>query len=292
MRKKKRKRKILLIVLLFTISVNAQLTDLARLEYSFIPKNNSEDQYTRLRFLFNYPTKIKEDAYFITGFEYNRIILNLRDDYPFDTSALETLTILDVNLAYTFKMNPKWRIGFKLSPRIASTLNKKITGDDLFLNGGIYFIKDRTKEITKPYRLILGLTYNTTAGIPFPLPLISYFRKVNEKWTYSLGVPKMNIKHLIKKKHAIQAFASLDGYFAHLQRPTMVQNQRVDNISLSVAVTGLGYEYFFTKHLVWYTYMGYTARLNNVLRNSNREDVFKLNNLNTLYLRSGLKLKI
>ena len=28
---------------------HAQLTDLARLEYSFIPSSRSEDQYTRLR---------------------------------------------------------------------------------------------------------------------------------------------------------------------------------------------------------------------------------------------------
>lgn len=289
-----KKKKVLLLLLLFALTVNAQLSDLARLEYSFIPKNNSDDQYTRLRFLFNYPTKIKEDSYFITGIEYNRIYLNLNDNYPFDTAPLETLTIVDLNLAYTYKMNQKWRVGLKLSPRIASTLNEKITSDDLFLNGGVFFIKDRTKikAIEKPYRLILGLTYNTTAGIPFPLPLISYFRRVNEKWTYSVGVPKMNAKYFVNKKNAIQAFASLDGYFAHLQRPTMAVNQRVDNISLSVAVTGIGYEYFFTKHLVWYSYLGYTARLNNVLRNNEREDVFTLDNLNTVYLRSGIKLKI
>ncbi len=38
----------------------AQLTDLARLEYSFIPSRKSEDQYTRLRALINYPIKIKD----------------------------------------------------------------------------------------------------------------------------------------------------------------------------------------------------------------------------------------
>lgn len=294
MRDKRGIRKVLLIIILFTITTSAQLTDLARLEYSFIPKNNSEDQYTRLRFLFNYPKQIKEDVYFVTGVEYNRIFLNLNDNYPFDTEPLETLTIIDLNLAYTYKINRKWRIGLKVSPRIASTLNEKITSDDLFLNGGVYFIKDRrkSKEISKPYRLILGLTYNTTAGIPFPLPFIGYFREVNEKWTYTLGVPKMNLKYLIGKKQAIQAFASLDGYFAHLQRPTMALNQRIDNISLSVAVSGLGYEYFINKHLVWYTYLGYTVRLNNVLRNNDRQDVFTLDNLNTLYLRTGLKLKI
>ena len=63
---------ILMSGLLFiTHLANAQLSDLVRLEYSFIPKSNSEDQYTRLRALLNYPIQLKNDAYFIIGAEYN-----------------------------------------------------------------------------------------------------------------------------------------------------------------------------------------------------------------------------
>ena len=272
----------------------AQLTDLARLEYSFIPKSNSEDQYTRLRLLLNYPIEVKEDTYFIIGAEYNRIILNLEDDYPFDTTLLETINIIDLNLGYTFKTSEKWRLGFKINPRIASTLTQKITMDDFFINGGVFAINDRTKDESskKPYRLILGLTYNASLGVPFPLPFINYYRRVNNKWSFSAGVPKSNIKHHFNKKNIIQAFVSLDGYFAHLQRPSMVIGKQVNNISLSVAVGGAGYEYCFTKHLVAYAYAGYTFRLNNVLRDKDRNEVFKLDDINAFYFRSGIKFKI
>ncbi|PQJ79069.1 DUF6268 family outer membrane beta-barrel protein [Polaribacter porphyrae] len=285
-----------IIVFLFLTAhsfTNAQLTDLARVEYSFIPKTKSEDQYTRLRALFNYPIKVKEDSYFVVGIEYNRIILNLRDTYPFDISFLNSITVLDLNLAYTHKMNENWRVAYRITPRLASTLTNKITKDDFFLNGGVFFIKDRTKatDLT-PYRLILGLTYNTTAGIPFPLPLISYFRQFNEKWSYTVGVPKMNLKYRFNNKNNVQAFLGLDGYFAHIQQGKMVQGQQVDNISLSVGVAGFGYEYAFTKNLVWYAYSGYTFRLNNILRNENRDDVFALDDINSFYLRSGIKFRI
>ncbi|WP_243765962.1 DUF6268 family outer membrane beta-barrel protein [Polaribacter cellanae] len=246
-------KKFLVLISIFTYVVsNAQLTDLARLEYSFIPKNKSEDQYTRIRALVNYPIEVKEDAYFVFGSEYNRIYLNLNDAYPFDTSSTETITVIDLNLAYTYKMNKKWRVAYSISPRLASTLNKKITSKDFFVNGGVFFIKDRTKakELEKPYRLILGLTYNTTTGITFPLPLISYFRQLNKKWSYIVGVPKINLKYAFSPKENLQSFVGLDGYFAHLQRPTMVNGNQVDNISLSVVVAGLGYEYQFPKHLV------------------------------------------
>ena len=54
---------------------------------------------------------------------------------------------------YTFKINERWRTGFKITPRLASTLTEKITGDDLFLNGGVFFVNDRTKATTikRPY---------------------------------------------------------------------------------------------------------------------------------------------
>ncbi|WP_047547194.1 DUF6268 family outer membrane beta-barrel protein [Psychroserpens sp. Hel_I_66] len=285
----------LVIICTFSIQIaNAQLTDLARLEYSFIPKSDSEDQYTRLRAMVNYPIEIKPDTYFILGAEYNRIILNLEDDYLFDKSLFETIHIIDLNLGYTFKTSEKWRWGFRLNPRIASTLTEKITMDDFFINGGVFAIIDRTKDesMKRPYRLILGLTYNATTGVPFPLPFVSYYRRINEEWSFSAGVPKSNLKYFFDEKNIVQVFASLDGYFAHLQRPQTILGKQVDDISLSLAVGGLGYEYNFTKHLVGYMYTGYTFRLNNVLRDDNRDDVFKLDDVNAFYLRTGIKFKI
>lgn len=291
--------KILKVTLLFfglinLTSLNAQLTDLARLEYSFIPSSQSEDQYTRLRALLNYPIKIKDKNYLIIGAEYNRILLNLKDDYPFNTSDLSALNIIDLNLGYTFKTSEDWRVGLKINPRIASTLNGTITMDDIFLNGGVFFIKDRTsaKDIKRPYRLIFGLTYNTTAGIPFPLPFVNYFRRVNKNWSFSAGIPKSNLKYYFNESSILQLFLGIDGYFANLQEPILINGQEANNISLSVVVGGLGYEYCFTDNLVAYLYSGYTFRLNNILRNEDRDEVFRLDQRNAFYLRTGIKFKI
>lgn len=285
---------LIIAILCCSLISNAQLSDLARLEYSFIPASNSEDQYTRLRAILNYPIKIKDDTYLIIGGEYNRIILNLGEDYPFDKESLNRLSVIDLNIGYTFKINEKWRLGLKVNPRIASTLNRKITKDDLFLNGGVFAIKDRRNDtdIKYPFRLILGLTYNTTAGIPFPLPFINYFRQINNKWSFSAGIPKSNLKYYFNENSILQTFVSLDGYFANLQKPIVIDGKTADNISLSVAVSGLGYEYCFTEHLVAYLYSGYTFRLNNNLRTNDREEVFQLNERNSFYLRTGIKFKI
>ncbi|WP_282069596.1 DUF6268 family outer membrane beta-barrel protein [Olleya namhaensis] len=286
---------LFVFVLISTVNTaNAQLTDLARVEYSYIPKNNSEDSFDRFRFLLNYPIKMSEDAYLLIGGEYSRITLNLEDSYPFPTSNLRRLHILDFNLGYTFKMSENWRFGAKITPRLASTLRHKISGDDIFLNGGVYAINDRTKDKTasKPYRLVLGLTYNTTTGIPLPLPFVSYFRRVNEKWSYNLGVPKTNVKYYINENNIIQTFVGIDGYFANTQERFSIDGKEADSVSLSLILAGIGYEYCFTDHLVWYAYTGYTLSMSNRLRDENREDVFKLDNVNTFYLRTGFKFKI
>ncbi|SFZ93939.1 hypothetical protein SAMN05428642_103439 [Flaviramulus basaltis] len=291
-----RKSGLILMFSLFFIThfAFAQLTDLARLEYSFIPKSNSDDQYTRLRALLNYPIKFKNDAYFVVGGEYNRILLNLEDDYPFNTSGLNKIHVIDLNLGYTFKWNENWRFAIKLNPRIASTLTRQLTSDDYFVNGGIFTINDRTKDesLKRPYRLILGLTYNATTGLPFPLPFVSYYREINDKWSFNAGVPKSNLKYSINNTNNIQAFVGLDGYLAHLQDPLVINGESIDHISLSLVVSGLGYEYLFTNHLVGYLYTGYTFRLNNVLRNKNRDEIFKLDDINAFYLRTGIKFKI
>ncbi|WP_246124345.1 DUF6268 family outer membrane beta-barrel protein [Bizionia gelidisalsuginis] len=273
---------------------HAQLTDLARLEYTYLPKSKSEDSFNRFRGLINYPIKLKEDTYLVIGGEYSRIALDLEDKYPFDTSNFKRLHIIDFSLAYTFKVSEQWRLGAKITPRIASTLRHEITANDLFLNGGVYAITDRRDDesLNKPYRLIIGLTYNSTTGIPLPLPFVSYFRRVNDNWSYNLGVPKTNVKYFFNEKNIIQTYASIDGYFANAQEALLIDGKVAESVSLSIIVAGLGYEHCFTDHIVWYAYAGYSLKMNNRLRDKDREDVYNLDNDNALYLRTGIKLKI
>jgi len=283
-----------IIVCFSMLHAEAQLSDLARLEYSFIPKSDSEDEYNRFRGSFNLPIETSEDCYFIVGAEYNQIILELEDNYPFNKRDLQRIHIADVNLAYTFKTNEHWRLGLKFSPRVASTLTGRFGMDDVFLNGGVFAINDRRKDETskRPYRLILGLTYNSTTGLPFPLPFVSYFRRVNEHWSFNLGIPKINLKHYINEKNSVQAFFSIDGYYAHIQHRLLVDGEEAKHISLSAIVGGVGYEHAFTKHLVAYAYTGYTLRLSNTLRDDNRDKLFNLDDVNAFYLRTGIKFKI
>lgn len=57
--------KLIIIILVFLTIGNTygQLTDLARLEYSYIPKEKLDDSFKRFRVLLNYPIKTSENIY-------------------------------------------------------------------------------------------------------------------------------------------------------------------------------------------------------------------------------------
>ncbi len=293
---------ILLLAAITTIQVNAQLTDIARVEYTYFPQRGSDNSFKRFRSLINFPIKLNEKgSYLVTGLEYRGVNFDYEDITSFDVSGFDRLRSVEITLGYTFKLKNDWRFAIKSGVMAASNFEtSKLIQDDLLYSGAVFLIKDQGDiENKTPWRLILGLQYSTTAGRPFPLPIVNYYRKFHPSWSYAVGVPKTNIKYSINNKNSLQCFATLDGFYANLQENRTVtstdplqDNETASNISMLIALAGLGYEHLFTQHLVFYTYVGYTI-LNDIrLRDADQENVLTVNDKNSSYIRAGLKFKI
>ena len=127
------------------------------------------------------------------------------------------------------------------------------------------------------------------------MPLINYYREFHPQWTYTLGVPKTNIRHYINtsKKDAFQAFVTLDNFFGNIQDNIVIQGNPVvaENISMTNVLTGIGYEHYFTEHLLLYVYGAHTIYNEFRLRDNNRETAYIIDDANSFYLRTGLKFK-
>lgn len=278
----------------------AQVTDLARIEYTAIPQANSENSVSRFRALINFPIRLNwEGSYLVVGLEYRNLDLDFKDTVPFSVENLGGFQLFRSSMAYTYKMKNDWRFAGKVGAEINSNLESdKVIREDVNFAGAVFFIRDRSGEnVSKPSRLILGLNYTTNAGRPFPLPVINYYQKFLPNWSYSVGTPKSNIKHTIGKKHAVQGLITLDGFFSNIQNNLDILNPdasitTANNISMTLVLGGLGYEYSFTDHLLFYVYGGHTLFNEIRLRDSKRNDLFKINDKNTLYLRTGIKFKI
>ena len=299
----KKMRNLIILGLLIFIgwSTVAQSTDLARLEYTYFPQKNSDNSFRRLRALTVFPIKLKkEGSYLVPGLEYRNVHFKYEDPEVFDTSELDRFQSFTATLGYTFKFGNDWRFATNGGVKIASNFSEGyIDNDDLIYTGSVIFIKSKEDEVNDDaWRLILGLQYSTTTGFPFPLPIINYYKRWDEKWSYAIGTPKSNLKYYLNDKHEFQLFVTLDGFFANVQdnfdaTPDNTQNDNVvDNISMTIILSGIGYEYSITDHFKFYLYGGHTIRNDIRLRDKNQDDVYKINETNTFYGRSGLKFTI
>jgi hypothetical protein len=272
----------------------AQSTDILRVEYTSLPREETGNTASRYRFLLNVPVKVGFDKYLVLGGEFNLIDFEITKEYPFDSSELNTLYVIDLNVGYIFKLNEDWRFVGIVTPRIASNLVNGLQGDDFLLNLTATIWKEE-KDIDKPYRLILGLTYNSTTGLPFPLPLINYHRRFHRSWSYSLGIPRTDFRYHFKDRHTLQMALFLDGYFVNVQNDILLPDGEFgSSVSLSAIVSAIGYQYNINKRMSFYGIAGVTLNQQGLLRNGKRKKVYTLNEKNAggFYWKAGFKISI
>lgn len=288
-------RFFLCILLCCSMEAHAQLSDLARIDFTYIPNAKSNVEYSRFRALFNYPIKLKDDdTYLFLGLDYSNIHLRSEEEFPFSTRDLNDFQLLDFSVSYTTPLRNNWRLGVVFQPGFSTNLvADAISIKDIVLSGTVVFIKKGKVFNGKSQKLILGVTYAGNSGFNFPLPFINYYKKFQPDWSFSLGIPKTNLQYHFNKKHRLKAFAQLDGFTSNLQREVPVINgEEAGSINLSLIVSGLQYEYHFTKQLQLYARAAYILVTDNELRSDSREPIFSLDNEAKIYLRTGIRFKI
>lgn len=263
-----------------------------RVETIVMPENESEISIRRYRILANLPIQLKWDSFLIVGAEYNNINFNSEIAYPFENEEIENLHVIDLNLGYLFKWNEDWRFVTIAGPRLASNFKSGIQKRDFKLNVAASFWKEKS-DVDKPFRIVLGLSYNTSSGLPIPLPVVSYFRRFHPNWSFSIGIPKNSIKYYPAQKHTIEASVFLDGYFANSQNDLLIPGGTPgDAISQRALIAVTGYQYNITKNISFYTMLGHTLFRNGTVRDINKKEVFETNSDGSFYLRGGFKFAI
>lgn len=112
--------KIIITLILFTHQLNAQNSDLLRLEFTYFPQESSDNSFRRIRSFINYPIKLKNGDYLLPGVEYRNVNLIFNDSAPFKTDELDRFQSLEAKLAYIHKINDNWRFAAELGTQAAS----------------------------------------------------------------------------------------------------------------------------------------------------------------------------
>lgn len=267
----------------------SQIKDIGGVDYTMANSRESDADFSRLRMWVNIPIKLKKKGHMlVSGIRYSNIHLDFNENFDFELDPLRTIHSIEYTLGYTFLLkNNEWRFTGQLAPTISSNLDAKIKFDDLIWSGGVLFI--RTREEPKKSRLTLGLFYSQQAGIPAPIPFITYFKEVNDHLTYTLGVPISKMKYFFNKKTSLEGFITFDGYYANLSNSLTVNDKKADHVSLSAIVTGLGFDKYFGKRMNIYVKGGYTLRSSLRLMENTRDEIFEFNMKKTVTFRGGIK---
>ena len=145
--------RMVVISFFFTTICVGQETDLARVEYTYIPQVSSKNTINRFRTFVNLPFKLGwEGCYVIPGIEYRNIDLDINDAVPFDTRDMGRFQMFRASLAAVFKLKKNWIIAIRSGAELASNFEvSKIGNNDINFTGAVYFIKDKTgTDFKKP----------------------------------------------------------------------------------------------------------------------------------------------
>ena len=289
--------RLCLISIFFTASCYAQLDDIARIDYTILPKLNSTVEFTRIRGLFNYPVKLKrEKTYLLLGLDYSNINLSSSNENKFNTDELDGFQLLDINIGYTTPLKNDWRLGARVTPGISTNAVKAgLSLEDFFFSAVLVFIKDKTKDpdVPKPWRITAGLSYSENRGFPFPLPFLVYYKRFHPKWSYKVGIPSANFQYHLSEKHRFKVYAELDGFTSNLQEGILVDDgTEAERINMSLVLAGLQYEYIIVKHVEFFARASYIVNESVQLRDTDNNNIEELDDSNTLYIRTGIRLKI
>lgn len=281
--------------LIFSMAITycfGQTPDVFRAEYMLMPTNSLDIKTSRIKLLVNAPIKVFKKDIFVVGGEYNGYNYVVPEQTFNNLEDLSKFHVIDFNLGYVLKYNEDWRFVGVITPRWASNFTNGIEKEDFNINYTFGAYKDK-KDVEKPFRLVLGLSYNASSPIKIPLPVVYYEKRFHPNWSYTVGVPKMGLKYFTKKQHFFQTEVILDGYYVNIQNDILLSESALStDVSSTAVLATFGYQYKFTKDISAYAMTGYTIYQSGVLRDENRLNVFTLNDGYGWYFRTGFRIGI
>lgn len=285
-----------ILICIFFILINhltGQTPDVFRVEYMLMPKNNGDVETSRIKLLVNVPIPVRDKKDFLVlGSEYNSYNFEVPDQLFPDADEIRRLHVVDVNFAYVYKLNEEWRLIGVIAPRWASNFIEELQQEDFNMNYTAGAFQDK-KDIDRPFKLVLGVSYNATSPVRVPLPVLYYEKRFHPRWAYIVGVPKSGMKYFTPKEHFFQMELFLDGYYVNIQNDILLAgNSLSTDVSYTALLFTVGYQFKITKDMSFYLLGGHSLFQNSALRDIDRKDIFTLNDAAGLYFRTGFRIGI
>jgi len=286
-------KKIKFIIILSIVSFNtyAQLDEgVVFVDYAIAPISEDGVDFSKISAKFSYPIKLKKGV-LINSLGVDYFQMGYDDNFEIETQDLENLYNINYNLRYVYPLGNKWALMGQVGTTLSSNLRSSIQSNDFIFTGGINAIKIGG-TLEKPSRLLFGLNYITVSGKPRVLPLISYIKKVSDKFSYGLGFPNTYAKYNFNEKHSLKSLIWVNGFYTNLSNPIFINsNIEAEKVSFRAISLGLEYNYFLNKRTFLILKGGYTMSNKYLLLDMNNNEVYNFNTASEPYFSIGLKFK-
>lgn len=173
-----------------------------------------------------------------------------------------------------------------------SNFGNGFSSEDIVVNA-VGTITKRWGPFDRNTALTFGLLYGTQLGEPSFLPVISLHQKLNEHWSYTLGLPITGLTYIISEKHLFMASAMPEGLYGNNSNQVIVEgNQDLSNTKLQFNGfnTSLAYRYKFVKHLALTVKGGFIPGATLKILDSENEFLYDLNPGSGAYFNIGISL--
>jgi len=206
-------------------------------------------------------------------------------------SNLENFHSVGINFNYIRRMNQKWSFIGMFNPQLSSNFTAKLSGDDFYLNM-IALFNCSSKQNN---RLTFGLVYSNSMGVPFPIPVISYWKRFNNTWQMNLGFPRMGATYTLNPTSDFSGYIEFDGMNANISQNIsnpMFEDYRIaEQVNYNAIISGIEYHYHIRQFQIKLN-LGYSLGQVLELQNSNNDTAYEFEMGNNINIGIGVGFKI
>ncbi|WP_180335799.1 DUF6268 family outer membrane beta-barrel protein [Labilibaculum filiforme] len=261
--------------------------DLAGVDYSTIGKGSGSKGagFEKYSFRITLPKRLKSSGdMLLNKIEYSKTNINYKSDPGLggDVSNFYSVTY---SLGYVHKLKNDWALISTLSPSVSSNFSSSINWEDIRLFGMLMV----SKQINPNKKLDFGVAYSTTLGRPFPMPMFNMMWKLNQKWTFNLGFPRMAVLYQLTKNTTLGTDLFMTRDNLTLCDDLYKGNRKIDNLQIMNLGGGIEVSQKLSKYLKLKLSSGYTFyRQFDFMNGGDTVKEYDLDN--NLYIKAGISI--
>lgn len=280
------------LLLLFVYTGYTQdITNSIKYDYSTIHNSGSTSLNKHFAEI-NYVQGIKKDTLVYTaGVSAYNVSYDMAA--PVTTDNLQNVTALKLGITYLHSLGYNWQGVATFTPQLVS--NFKSTGiQDVY--PGFFIGARKTTGGSKTSVLTFGAGYNGYFGKYLFMPVANYYKQLNEKLSFNVGIPSTNITYKITPQHVVKAIAFADAFYSRLRGENFIYSMpdtalKLKAIELLTLNGGLEYNYISGQNWTGTLKAGYSF-YNKLTLSDTHNNNHDINFNNNMYLSVGFKYNL